>query len=297
MLRSHRHRVEMLRAWAAHDAEAFRTFTATATKLTGKPLGDLRVLDLGCGPNAPMTVCLSAAGARVTGLDATLGIRWGLGLKPRRYLEYAQTAGWARATRKVVGELVYDRLYFKHFAHLTGLPLSDEGLDLRAMDIQRLDLPQETFDVVHSNATWEHIADVHAANRAVSRVLRPGGLAYIEIHLFPSLSGGHDLPWIVPGTTMLGDVKPWRHLRDPQWTAPVFLNRLRERDYREAFERTPGLEIVDWRTEFVEGQDCLTDEIRQELPDFSDAELTRRSIVVLLRKRPALMEHAPVTAA
>ena len=43
-----------------------------------------------------------------------------------------------------------------------------------------------------------HISDVPAANQTLARSLKPGGIAYIEVDLFSSLSGGHDLPWIVP---------------------------------------------------------------------------------------------------
>jgi hypothetical protein len=98
------------------------------------------------------------------------------------------------------------------------------------------------------------------------------------------LSGGHDLPWIVPGKIDLGSVVPWGHLRDPNWSAPVFLNRLRERDYRRLFEQTPGLEVVEWKTEFTEGKHLLTDALSRELRDYSAEELTRRSIIVVVRK-------------
>jgi SAM-dependent methyltransferase len=274
----------MMRAWAAHDAEAYRALVATVSALTGRPVTDLRVLDLGCGPNAPMTVLLAGAGCKVTGVDARVGVRWGLGLDLSRYTAYLKSAGLLRTVRKAAGELAYDRTYFRELARLTSLDLHDRGLDLREMDVQAPQLPAGEFDVIHSNATWEHIADVPAANRTVADALRPGGIAYIEIHLFPSLSGGHDLPWIVPGRTSLGDVRPWQHLRDPAWQAPVFLNRLRERDYRRYFEQTAGLEIVDWRVEFTEGREYLTDEIREQLHDYTVDELTRRSIIVILRK-------------
>jgi SAM-dependent methyltransferase len=283
MLESHFGRLAMMRAWAAHDAEAYRAFVTEASRLAGQPIARLRVLDLGCGPNAPMTVLLAGAGCRVTGVDARLGVRWGLGLDLSRYSRYLKTAGLLRTIRKAAGELTYDRTYFRELSRLTGLTLHDRGLDLREMDVQAPALPANEFDVIHSNATWEHIADVPAANRTIAAALRPGGVAYIEIHLFPSLSGGHDLPWIVPGRTVLGDIRPWQHLRDPAWQAPVFLNRLRERDYRRHFEETPGLEIVDWRVEFTEGQEYLTDEIRAQLSDYTDDELTRRSIIAILR--------------
>lgn len=285
MLDSVSKRREMLRAWAAHDADVFRAFTGTIERLAGKPISTMRVLDFGCGSNAPMTLMLHASGCRVTGVDHEIGHRWGLGFSPSRYAAYLRSAGLARTIRKAAGELVFDRVYFAELAKQTGLTLTENGLDLQAMDVTRPALAEGTYDVLHSNATWEHVKDIDAANRSVAAALVPGGLAYIEIHLFPSLSGGHDLPWIVPGKTVMGDVTPWQHLRDPKWTMPVFLNRLRERDYRRSFESTPNLEIVDWKIEYTEGQDLLTPAIRAALPDYTDAELTTRSIIVIVRRR------------
>jgi SAM-dependent methyltransferase len=284
MLAAYLKRRAMIRAWAAHDADAYRSFVQTITGFTKRPLQDLRVLDLGCGSNAPMTVLLHAAGCRVTGVDARLGHRWGLGFRFGRYGAYLKEVGLAKTLRKAVGELVFDREYYQHLSRVTGLKLSDEGLDLQAMDVQQPTLPEASFDVVHSNATWEHVSDVRAANRALAQALTPGGIAYIEIHLFPSLSGGHDLPWIVPGKTELGDVKPWQHLRDREWRPPVFLNRLRERDYRACFDEVRSLKIEEWKTEFTEGESLLTPEITKELPGYASEELTKRSIIVVARR-------------
>lgn len=277
-------RREQLRAWATHDAHIYRSFRETVERVTGRPVTALRVLDLGCGSNAPMTLLLHAAGCRVTGVDAVVGHRWGLGIRPGRYSAYFREAGLARTLRKLAGELAFDSLYYRTLASATGLRLSEAGLDLQAMDVQNPKLPRDTFDVIHSNATWEHVADVNAANRTVAAALRPGGIAYIEIHLFPSLSGGHDLPWITPGKTELGDVLPWQHLRKADWQAPVFLNRLREQDYRRAFENTKGLSILEWRTEFTEGKDLVTPAILEELEGYNADELTKRSIIVVARK-------------
>jgi SAM-dependent methyltransferase len=286
MLNGYFSRREQLRAWANHDAVIFGNFKETAERITGRPLSALRILDLGCGSNAPMTLMLHAAGSQVTGVDHMIGHRWGLGFRPSRYIDYWREAGLARTLRKLAGEVAYDSFYYRTLSSATGLRLTESGLDLRSMDVQNPTLPEGGFDVIHSNATWEHVKDVRAANRTVAAALRPGGMVYIEIHLFPSLSGGHDLPWITPGRTVLGDVKPWQHLRDPAWQAPVYLNRLRERDYRNAFEQTPGLSILDWRTEFTEGEELVTPEIRRELQDYDASELTKRSIIVVMRKTP-----------
>src|SRR5262245_46512320 len=140
-------RREQIRAWAMHDADVFRAFSDTVTRIIGKPLSALRVLDLGCGSNAPMTLLLHASGSRVTGVDAVLGHRWGLGIRPSRYVEYMREAGLARTVRKVAGELVYDRIYYRTLSDATGLRLTENGLDLRPMDIQRPELPPDSFDV------------------------------------------------------------------------------------------------------------------------------------------------------
>ena len=125
--------------------------------------------------------------------------------------------------------------------------------------------------------------NVDSANRELARP-RPGGIGFIEIHLFPSLSGGHDLPWIVPGRIDLGGKLPWGHLRDKSWKAPVFLNRLREADYRRSFESTPGLEILAWNTEFTEGAELINEQVLAELRDYTHEELTKRSIIVIVRR-------------
>jgi SAM-dependent methyltransferase len=153
------------------------------------------------------------------------------------------------------------------------------------MEVTDLEVATSSIDLVHSNATWEHLADVAAANGEVARVLKPGGLAYIEIHLFPSLSGGHDLPWIVPGRLELQGHLPWRHLRDPDWVPPVFLNRHTGEEFRHLFSATPGLELVDWRVEYTEGEELLRDEAtRQALASWSDADLTTRSVIAILQR-------------
>jgi SAM-dependent methyltransferase len=202
-----------------------------------------------------------------------------------RYWHYLQEAGLRKTARKIIGEWVYDRHYYIALANAVGFPLTEKGIDLQQMNAETLQFGDSAFDAIYSNATWEHFSDVRRANQEIARVLRPGGIAYIEIHLFPSLSGGHDLPWIVPGKTDLGGVSPWRHLRDPSWRTPVYLNRLREKDYSRLFEETQKFEVVEWKTEFTEGGELITDELLQELPNYTREELTKRSIIVILRKQ------------
>ena len=279
----HRKRLEMLQSWARHDAAVYRAFVKTISNL-GCELSHARILDIGCGANAPVTLLLHSAGARVTGIDEYIGYRWGLGFKPGRYWRYLEEAGLRKTARKIIGEYVFDRHYYVALAEAIGFTITESGLDLRRMSAENLEFEDSSFDVVYSNAAWEHFSDVRQVNHEAARVLRRGGIAYIEIHLFPSLSGGHDLPWIVPGKTDLGGIRPWRHLRDLSWEPPVCLNRLREKDYCRFFEETRRFEVIEWKTEFTEGEEFITEQLLRELPDYTREELTKRSVIVTLRK-------------
>ena len=278
-----RQRIEMLEAWAKHDVEILRSFKNTVERFGGD-FEMSRVLDVGCGSNAPISLMLHSGGTKVTGIDQHIGYRWGLGFKLDRYFRYIKEAGLFKTLRKVAGEIVYDRHYYRIMQNECGYPLTEDALDLRTQKIEELPFADSCFEIVHSNATWEHIADVNLANREITRVLVPGGIAYIEIHLFPSLSGGHDLEWIVPGKEDLDVPYPWRHLRDSSWEEPVYLNRLRERNYRESFEEISNLEVLSWQTEYTEGEQLLTNELLRELSDYTRDDLTKRSIIVIVRK-------------
>jgi SAM-dependent methyltransferase len=280
---AHRKRLEMLQSWARHDVAVYRAFVKTISDRSCA-LSGASILDIGCGANAPVTLMLHSAGVKVTGIDEYIGYRWGLGFKPGRYWRYLQEAGLLKTARKIIGEHVFDRHYYVALAEAIGFTITESGLDLRRMNAENLQFEDSSFDVVYSNAAWEHFSDVRQVNHEVARVLRRGGIAYIEIHLFPSLSGGHDLPWIVPGKTDLNGISPWRHLRDSAWKAPVYLNRLREKDYYRLFEESQRFEVIEWKTEFTEGEELVTEELLQELPDYTREELTKRSVIVVLRK-------------
>src|SRR5678816_2652634 len=104
MVSGYTERVSMLKAWAEHDVDTYREFIDTAKKNGIDPFR-ARVLDIGCGANAPMSVLLHSAGAQVTGIDAYVGHRWGLGVNLARYREYVREAGVMRTLRKLVGEI------------------------------------------------------------------------------------------------------------------------------------------------------------------------------------------------
>jgi ubiquinone/menaquinone biosynthesis C-methylase UbiE len=149
------------------------------------------------------------------------------------------------------------------------------------MDACAMDFPDQRFDLVYSSDVFEHLYDIDAAAREVARVLRPDGVAFIGVNLFPSLSGGHHFEWSDPDRAASRHVPPWDHLRQNRYPPQTYLNKLRERDYLATFGRY--FAVLEVR-EHSQGAQHLTDDILQELPQFSREELLKDSISVVLRK-------------
>jgi hypothetical protein len=120
--------------------------------------------------------------------------------------------------------------------------------------------------------------------REVNRVLRPGGIAVITPHLFPSLSGGHNLEWIWPDRQAAVNVEPWDHLRRNQHPAGAYMNRMKLGEYREHFGAE--MKVID-ESLFVEGARYLTPEIEAELgaKGYTREDLLTRTVTFFARKR------------
>lgn len=116
----------------------WRTAENSAGYLLGHLAPGMRLLDVGAGPGT-ITADLAerVAPARVTALEQT---EEALGLSRTEF------AGRGLQAEFVVG------------------------------DVCALDLPDDSFDVVHAHQVLQHVADPVAALREMARVCRPGGL-------------------------------------------------------------------------------------------------------------------------
>ncbi len=141
------------------------------------------------------------------------------------------------------------------------------------MDAERMDFSDEFFDVIVSQATFEHLKNVPQVVSEIARVLKKGGVLYTSICLFPSLSGGHQPDY---------RKHPWAHLRGKQGPTTFYLNRQRKRDYMNIIGG--GLEIVDVKDNPREGEELLTPEIRAELSDYSEEDLLVPMTAIIARK-------------
>ena len=84
-----------------------------------------------------------------------------------------------------------------------GLLYQNPLVTYRKLDATTLPFEDNSFDLVYSIATFEHVADPLAAFNEMKRVLRPGGYGYVQTAPFYYTPFGHhmfgyfdDYPWI-----------------------------------------------------------------------------------------------------
>lgn len=80
---------------------------------------------------------------------------------------------------------------------------------LLAMNAEQLDFPGESFDLVFSISTFEHVSDVAKVLAEIKRVLKPGGSALISFEPIWTCSYGHHLHHFGPVSKVMPD---WAHL-------------------------------------------------------------------------------------
>jgi SAM-dependent methyltransferase len=244
------------RSWMERTAGEQRQRDIAPYLDSGQPL---RVLDLANGRLRPQYTLLRAAGHEVYGIDFV----------NRPYLS------WKDLAYRVARRLYTWRL---------GLPLQiAAGRTLACGDVSALPYPDNSFDLVTSIAAFEHFLDVPAVVADLYRVLRPGGVVWMSVHLFASPTGGHNLSFTeYPLRTVPKGVDAWDHLRKRRLPFTVPLNEWRRGQYLEAFAR--HFEIVKHYCAMREGEELLTPEIEAELSAYGRDELTSASYVIMARK-------------
>ena len=249
-------------------------------KFVKDPKGRL-ILDAGCGQRIPQTLLLHNFGYRVIGIDLRIPERYKTLKKARFPLNIRLRLG---RIKRLIRECYQLENYYGELESLCGKQLSFKGLDVRVMDIVHTEFPNGYFDVIVSNAVFEHLPDVDAACRELKRVTKKGGYLFIGIHLFTGISGGHHDEWQDPALVMKFTVPPWDHLRGKLYQVDSTLNRFRFRDYRRIFERYFDIIDLVWGTSQVEAsRRFLTPQIRKELGDYSEEELLKHSVSAILR--------------
>ena len=218
----------------------------------------LTVLDLANGQLQPQYKILRAQGHHVYGIDMVN--------HPQR--------GW-RDCAYVIARRFYTRKLQRAYSRIDDT--------LICGDVSILPFYDQSFDLVTSVAAFEHFLDVPAVIRETHRVLLPGGIVWVLVHLFSSPSGGHNVRLSeVPLRTIPRGIDPWDHLRKRRLPFHVPLNEWRINQYLAEFCK--NFEIIKHYCALREGEHLLTPRIEQELSDYSRDDLTCGAYVIAARK-------------
>lgn len=271
----------VIRHWqytSALQARTWLSLNARLRKLGIEP-DHRRILDLACGELYPYTLLFHSVGMDVVGAD--LSVLHPRDLSGTRIREEFHRRGIRRTLRTLGSGLARRVLFDRPLGRRARVGLKYAGLKLRQTDATQMDIPTESIDLIVSFAAVEHVLDIPRAASEMHRVLTPGGIAHLNIHLWSSLSGGHEREFwgggIPPTLTV-----PWKHLRDPQWTSEIPLNRWRREDYLKEFQG--HFEIVASDVEAELGRELVTKQVLAALPDYSADELATELWVLVLRK-------------
>jgi SAM-dependent methyltransferase len=247
----------------------------------GSEISDLDILDIGAGQLLTQLVYFARRN-RVVGVDTDV---IAIGISPAQYVRMLRRNGLER-TLKTVGRKVLgvDKRHHAELLRVLGLAKMPR-VDVRALTAEEIDFADSSFDVVYALVVFQHLARPEEVLRQMVRVLRPGGLLYLDFILYTSQTGSHDLrpPELAPSLPL------WAHLR-PEYrdlvSESAYLNRMRLGEWRELFDRVvPGAEMTGKQAD----PDRVRDEAERlqrqgELLDYDMEELCTTKVAVLWRK-------------
>ncbi|MBD3234067.1 MAG: methyltransferase domain-containing protein [candidate division Zixibacteria bacterium] len=260
---------------AEQNCRDFQNFLSNVKSYYDINYRNLRILEIGCGQRYPHALIL-AQDNEVHAIDLNVIIySWA----PLRITRMFTKDGIIRGTKTVVRKALFDKKYHEKLAECAGKRLTKMP-EFHTMNAEDLDFLDSTFDFVFSVAVFEHIRNVETAVTELRRVLKPSGIFAIEINPFTGITGGHNLYGKDETTT---EVPPWDHIRQNLYPATTYLNKLRLGDYRDIFSSYfDDVHFIE--NESNQYKKYLTNEIREELSDYSEHELLTLGMGIIGKK-------------
>lgn len=256
----------------------------------GVTLSGLRGLEIGPGQQLGSLRCFSLENDMVAIDTDVIAAE----ASPLTYVRMVRHNSFLRTAKTIARKaLGVDRRFRKTLLRRLGAPAFPTTPVLR-MSATEMTFPQESFDFVYSHSVFEHIDDPAAALAEIERVLRPGGVAYVSVHLYTSHAGSHDPKLLADGIP----VPPlWPHLR-PAFAHTVhpntYLNRLTLAEWRDLFEAAfPGVTYVADRQDEELGDALRELRAAGELTEYTDEELLTVNLIAIWRKPDGAEETAP----
>lgn len=206
-----------------------------------RTLRDCDILDVGPG-QFPYQMIYFAQHNRVVGIDLDVVVQ---SFNPGDYLRMLRCNGVRRTVKTLGRKLVgIDRRYASEMMRQLDMK-SFPKLVIHQMDACKMTFSNDSFDLVHSRTVFQHLPDPAAGLAQLARVLKPGGIACVGLHLYSSETGSldyrsspghpHQLPY-------------WSHLQPALAStvqSPVFLNKLRLQEWKSVFEKyMPGSDLI-----------------------------------------------------
>ena len=241
-----------------------------------------KILEIGCGQLAIYS-CLLAnqRNYQVHALDIEQPT---FDLNILKTIQIAKQHGVDRAIKSFIRSKLFDKKTINGVERLLNTCLDYSKLQIRITSACNTGYEDNKFGFIFSNDVFEHIDDISQATNEIYRILSPSGVAWITVHLFHSLSGGHRLEWMDADKKPSNKVPPWDHLRNNEFKVNTYLNKEPISRYRELF--SSQFEIL---SEVVVQEGLLLEHqlVFEELlsKGYTHEELTSKTISFVLRKR------------
>lgn len=219
------------------EAEGFEKIVVS---LSGKAVKGRSILEVGPG-HFLIQACYFARSNDVTAIDMDV---IPVGIDPLVYISMLFHNGLQRSAktilRKALGVDVRHRRYLRKQLRIPSLP----SIRVVHGDVCQMNFPCCSFDIVLCRSVLHHIVKPSVALAEMARVLRPGGIAVANFHLYTSHNGSLD-PRVM--STDYPDSLLWGHLRSStaeDFRGNSFLNKMRLDSWRALLRRSwPGCTI------------------------------------------------------